>query len=136
MHLKKLMHESNLKTHNCRNVYIQQGGEENQTKFKYFRSRKYLFHFYNMKVKNIPSGFGCCKRLGGSTLGNSKFRSFRLINLHAMLNSSIFIFPSASVSASDLKHKMKVFMWSNSKKNVIINSLRVHKHIHIHNNVY
>jgi hypothetical protein len=60
----------------------------------------------NIKMTNIPSGFVCCKRLGGSTLGNSKFRSLRLINLHAMLNSSIFILPSASVSASDLHKKV------------------------------
>jgi len=62
----------------------------------------------NIKEQNIPSGFGCCKRLGGSVFGNSKFRSLRLINLHAMLNSSMFIFPSASVSASDLNNMSKV----------------------------
>jgi len=62
----------------------------------------------NIKEQNIPSGFGCCKRLGGSTFGNSKFRSLRLINLQAMLNSSMFIFPSASVSASDLNNMSKV----------------------------
>lgn len=41
-------------------------------------------------------------RVGGNTLGTSMPRSFKLINLHAMLNSLMFILPSASVSANAL----------------------------------
>lgn len=41
-------------------------------------------------------------RAGGKTVGISKPRNFRLINLHAIENSLMSIFPSASVSAKDL----------------------------------
>lgn len=42
-------------------------------------------------------------KLGGSTLGTSKPRNFRLINLQAIENSFISILPSALVSARPLK---------------------------------
>lgn len=41
------------------------------------------------------------------TLGNSKPLSLRLINLQAIVNSTIFIRPSASVSAKALKKLIK-----------------------------
>lgn len=42
--------------------------------------------------------------VGGKTFGRSIPRSFKLINLHAILNSLMFIFPSESVSARALKY--------------------------------
>ena len=47
------------------------------------------------------------KSVGGSILGSSKPRSFKLINLQAMLNSSKVIFPSESVSAIALEEKIR-----------------------------
>lgn len=41
--------------------------------------------------------------VGGTSLGISKPRSFKLMSLHAMENSLMSILPSASVSASDLQ---------------------------------
>lgn len=46
-------------------------------------------------------------KVGGICLGTSKPRSFRLINLQAMLNSIRVILPSASVSARALEGKAK-----------------------------
>lgn len=43
---------------------------------------------------------------GGSTFGTSKPRNFRFINLQAIENSFMSIFPSASVSAKALKQKL------------------------------
>lgn len=50
------------------------------------------------------SAFRDARSCGGRTLGTSNPRSFKLINLQAMENSFISIFPSASVSASALKN--------------------------------
>lgn len=50
----------------------------------------------------VPTCFKDAIRVGGNVFGTSTFLSFKLINLHAMLNSIKFIFPSASVSASAL----------------------------------
>jgi len=44
----------------------------------------------------------------GMTLGNSTPLSLRLINLQAIVNSIIFIQPSASVSAKALNNKLKI----------------------------
>lgn len=44
-------------------------------------------------------------KVGGSAFGTSNPRNFKLINLHAMLNSFMFIFPSESVSANPLIEK-------------------------------
>lgn len=56
-------------------------------------------------------------RVGGNALGISIPRNFKLINLHAMLNSSMFIFPSESVSAKALNsHQMQKH--ETKKKNV------------------
>lgn len=46
-------------------------------------------------------------KVGGICLGTSKPRSFRLINLQAMLNSIRVILPSASVSARALEGNAK-----------------------------
>lgn len=42
--------------------------------------------------------------VGGSCFGISNPRNFKLTNLHAMLNSLMFILPSRSVSASALQN--------------------------------
>lgn len=47
------------------------------------------------------------KRDGGNALGTSIPRNFKFINLHAILNSFMFIFPSESVSAKALIRKIK-----------------------------
>lgn len=46
-------------------------------------------------------------KLLGMTLGNSKPLSLRLINLQAIVNSIMFMRPSASVSAKALKMEYK-----------------------------
>ena len=51
-----------------------------------------------------PTAVSDAKSVGGNDFGISKLRNFKFINLHAMLNSSMFILPSESVSARDLKN--------------------------------
>lgn len=45
--------------------------------------------------------------VGGSCFGISNPRNFKLTNLHAILNSLMFILPSRSVSAKDLQMKVQ-----------------------------
>lgn len=52
----------------------------------------------------VEKDFKLCMTTGGNTFGISNPRNFKLINLHAILNSFIFIFPSASVSDNALQH--------------------------------
>lgn len=52
--------------------------------------------------------FKLCIRAGGKPLGISNPRNFILINLHAILNSFISIFPSTFVSDNALQN-IKVY---------------------------
>lgn len=58
-----------------------------------------------MKNNTLPAAKACILRIndGGNELGTSKPLSFKLISLHAMLNSLMFIFPSESVSDNPLQ---------------------------------
>lgn len=58
-------------------------------------------------LMGVPTCFRDEISVGGSILGTSTFRNFKLISLHAMLNSIKSIFPSASVSA-------RAHIWPNS----------------------
>jgi len=54
-------------------------------------------------VAAAEGAFIICNKAGGNVFGSSNPRSFRLINLQAILNSFMFILPSESVSAKPLK---------------------------------
>lgn len=55
-----------------------------------------------VRVGVPPTADSDAIKTGGRVVGTSNPRNFKLINLHAMLNSSMFILPSESVSASAL----------------------------------
>ena len=58
-----------------------------------------------VRVGVPPTAVREATNVGGRVFGISKPRSFKLINLHAILNSPRVIFPSESVSARALKIK-------------------------------